>query len=88
MAKKYWLEDPIQDRIMQVVVQVARELYITKDRLQVIERLIDERGVISRADIESYEASAEDDDEFAATRDEFIANILAPLTRDDAADQG
>lgn len=82
VTKQHWLGDPMLDRVMQVVVELAKELYVTRDRLQVIERLLDERGAISRTDIESWDAGADDDEEMRRARDEFVAKILAPVVSD------
>lgn len=84
VTKRHWLGDPMLDTVMQVVVEMAKELYVTRDRLQVIERLLDERGAISRADIESWDAGADDDEEVRRARDDFIAKILAPVVSDQA----
>ena len=82
MKQEQWLGDPMLDKVMQVVVEVAGELYVTRDRLQIVERLLDERGAVSRADIESCALGTQDDAEIRRARDQFIAKILKPLVSD------
>ena len=82
MKQEQWLGDPMLDKVMQVVVEVAGELYVTRDRLQIVERLLDELGAVSRADIESCALGTQDDEEIRRARDQFIAKILKPLVSD------
>lgn len=81
MSKKSWLGDPILDKMFQVVIRLAGELYVTKDRLTTLETIIEEKGLIDLSEIENYSKNAENNEKINEQRDEFIANLLEPLTK-------
>ena len=81
MSKKSWLGDPILDKMFQVVIRLAGELYVTKDRLTTLETIIEEKGLLDLSEIEAYSQNAENNEILNEQRDEFIANLLEPLTK-------
>ena len=81
MSKKSWLGDPILDKMFQVVIRLASELYVTKDRLSTLESIIEEKGLLDISEIETYSKNAENNEKINEQRDEFIANLLEPLTK-------
>ena len=81
MSKKSWLGDPILDKMFQVVIRLASELYVTKDRLTTLETIIEEKGLLDSSEIETYSKNAENNEKINEQRDEFIANLLEPLTK-------
>ena len=81
MSKKSWLGDPILDKMFQVVIRLAGELYVTKDRLTTLESIIEEKGLLDLSEIETYSKNAENNEKINEQRDEFIANLLEPLTK-------
>ena len=83
MSKKSWLGDPILDKMFQVVIRLAGELYVTKDRLTTLESIIEEKGILDLSEIETYSQNAENNEKLSEQRDEFVANLLEPLTKID-----
>ena len=81
MSKKSWLGDPILDKMFQVVIRLAGELYVTKDRLTTLETIIEEKGLLDLSEIETYSKNAENNENINKQRDDFIANLLEPLTK-------
>ena len=80
MPKDYFLgNEPSVDRVMKVVVALARETYVLKDRLGIVERKLDEKGVVTRADLDDYKPTADDEKEILETRDVFVESILSPI---------
>jgi hypothetical protein len=71
------------DKLTQALLHVASELWATRDRQAVLERLLADGGAITPDLIEGYRP----DDALAATltteREAFIANILGYLAPDD-----
>ena len=82
--KDYYLDHPVIDKVMKVVVALARETYVMYDRLALIEKKLDQKGVLTRADLDDYRASPDDQKEIDKRRDAFIANILGPITKERA----
>ena len=83
MSKKSWLGDPILDKMFQVVIRLAGELYVTKDRLTTLETIIEEKGLLDLSEIETYSKNAENNEKISEQRDEFVASLLEPLTKFD-----
>ncbi|MBT4740068.1 MAG: hypothetical protein HN793_08635 [Rhodospirillaceae bacterium] len=80
MAKDYFLdEEPSVDRVMKVVVALARETYVLKDRLGIVERKLDEKGVLTRADLDDYKPTDDEEKEILETRDAFVESVLSPI---------
>lgn len=82
MAKDYFLDDPIVDKVMKVVMALAREAYVTRDRLALIEKKLDEKGVVYSADLDEFQPTDEEQAAINQRRDEFINSILEPLVAD------
>ena len=82
MAKDYFLDHPTIDKVMKVVVALARETYVTRDRLELIEKTLDEKGVVYRRDLDEYQPTDEEQAAINQRRDDFIDSILKPLTKD------
>ena len=82
MAKDYFLDHPTIDKVMKVVVALARETYVTRDRLALIEKTLDEKGVVYRRDLDEYQPTDEEQAAINQRRDDFIDSILKPLTKD------
>ena len=72
--------DPNVDRVLGVVMELAAEVYVLRDRLHTVERLLERTGSITRADLDAYEPSADERAQRLAERDALIARILAPMT--------
>ena len=74
--------DPNVDRVLGVVMELAAEVYVLRDRLRTVELLLDQKGCLSRADLEAYELTAEERAARLAERDAFVATLLAPMTHE------
>jgi predicted nucleic acid-binding Zn-ribbon protein len=82
MAKKatgkrpVYFENPETDKLLAMVLALAEEVSVLRDRLDTIERLAQAKGLLSQAEIDAYQP-----DEAAATereqqREAYIARIL------------
>lgn len=74
------VEELSPDKTIAVVLRLAMELSVLRDRLGMYEDLLADNGVISAADVESYQASAETTENLAAARNKLIQNILSDLS--------
>jgi hypothetical protein len=84
MSTERFLGDPVLDRMMKVLLSLSQEVYVLRDRLGVVESLLEQRRVISRADLEGHVPGPQDQSRILAERDAYIERVLSPLT--DAAD--
>ena len=46
--------DPMIDHLVAMVATMATELSVTRERADTVERLLEEKGLVSRQDIESF----------------------------------
>lgn len=71
------------DDLARMLTEVASELWILKDRNMVLEKLLDEAGVLTPASIDAYVPDSATAAQIAAERSAFTARILgAVLTND------
>jgi hypothetical protein len=72
--------DPNVDRVLGAVLELAAEVYILRDRLQTIERVLEQSATLTRAGLVQYQPTEAERAERLAARDALIARILAPMT--------
>ncbi|MBI1392775.1 MAG: hypothetical protein GC152_08550 [Alphaproteobacteria bacterium] len=80
--RPYFLEDPDVERLMTIVMAVAQEVSVLRERLDTVERLLEEKGAVTRADIEAYAPDKAAADERGRWTQEFIARILRILQQE------
>ena len=83
MAKDYFLDHPSIDKVMKVVMALAQETYVNRDRLALVEKILDDQGVLRREDLDRYEPNDDEQRAIEALRDDFVASILRPIVEDD-----
>ncbi|MDE0800251.1 MAG: hypothetical protein OSB02_05870 [Rhodospirillaceae bacterium] len=52
--RSVFFDDPAIDQIMTFILELSAEVSVVYDRMDTVERLLDEKGTISRDDIEAY----------------------------------
>lgn len=80
MADLTFFPDPSVDRLLGVVMELASELYVLRDRLRTIEQVLEQKGVLTADDLAGYTPSSEERAARLADRDALIARITAPMT--------
>ncbi|MGH8248902.1 MAG: hypothetical protein ACREUU_21040 [Gammaproteobacteria bacterium] len=73
--RPYFFEDPSVDKLLTMLMALAGEVSVMRDRLDTVERLAQERGLFKQKDIESYQPSDEVLAARAARREEFLSEI-------------
>jgi hypothetical protein len=74
--KKHQFEDPAMDILLGIVVSLGNEVYALRDRLRIIEMMLEAKGTISRADVEAYKPTPEEAEEIRKDNDAFIARLF------------
>ena len=69
-------DDPAIDTLLGIVLSLGGEVYALRDRMRVIEKLLEAKGSISRADIEAYKPTPEEEEEIRKDRDAFMARFF------------
>lgn len=70
-----FFEDEALDRAFGVVMALATEVYVLRDRLGALERLLEGQGVVERAALDA-EPSDEERAAGKGERDAFIAGLM------------
>jgi hypothetical protein len=68
--------DPAIDTLVGVVVSLVGEVSVLRDRVETLERALEERGVITRAAVEERQWSPEETAERAASRAAYLERVL------------
>jgi hypothetical protein len=74
--RPYFLKDPDVERVMAITMAVAGELAVMRERMDTIERLLEQKGSISRADIEGFTPTKAQAAERGLWNQEYLARIL------------
>ena len=74
--RPWYFQDPAVERVLSITMAVAAELSVCRDRLDTLERLLQDKGVLTRAEIEAYVHDADAEAQRAARQREYIARIL------------
>lgn len=74
--RPYFFEDPSVDRVIAMVMGLAGEVAVLHDRLDTLERLVEQQGGVKRAAIDAYKPSAAVAAERAAWREGFLSEVL------------
>jgi len=88
MANTYLSHDNVDD-LGRMVTALLTELWITRDRVAVLERILEEKGVLAPGAVNDYIPSPEFETELEKLRDRMAGNVIgAPLAaRERSVDQ-
>lgn len=75
-ARPHFFDDPDIDRMVAMLMGLAGEVSVLRDRLDTLERLLEARGGPGPDDIESYIPSEAVAAERARQRAQFLAEVL------------
>ncbi|GAA4823846.1 hypothetical protein GCM10023232_21980 [Sphingosinicella ginsenosidimutans] len=71
-----FFDDPAIDQMMTFMLELMSEVTALRERTDTIERLLDERGFVARADIEAYRPDAAGEAERSAWAQAFIQRVM------------
>ncbi len=80
--KPAYFADPATDKLLQMVITLAGELSVVRDRLDLVERLATEAGAFDRSHLETMRLTEADTNERDANRADFVARVLRVLDQD------
>jgi len=75
-GKRPYFFNPETERVLAIAMTLAQELAVTRARLDSLERLLERKGALNRAEIESFEPTAADAGERGLWTQEYIARVL------------
>jgi len=62
--------------MLSIVLSLGAEVYALRDRMRIIEKMLEAKGTISRADIEAYKPTPEEEEEIRKDNDAFMARLF------------
>ena len=71
------------DQLLAIVVALMGEVSVLRDRLDTLERLVEEKGLISLQEIDSYEPNEQVAQARSQWREEYIARVLRALQEEE-----
>ena len=74
-----YLDENATDHLLSMVMVLAEELAVTKERADTLERLLEAQGVVTRDQIESYVPETDIGTERQLKHSEFISRLLRSL---------
>ena len=80
--RPFFLKDPDVERVLAVTMALVQEVSVMRERLDTVERVLEEKGSLTRADIEAYTPSKKIAGERGAWTQEYLARILRIYQQD------
>lgn len=71
-----FFDDPAVDRLYSLVLALAAEVSVLRDRNDTLERLLEKGGAISREDIESFVPGKQEAEERGLSTKAYMARIM------------
>jgi len=71
-----FFNDPAIDQMMTFIIELSAEVSVLYDRVDTVERLLESKGTVSRADIENYRAPEAVEAERANRRDGYLKRVF------------
>ena len=71
-----YFEDPALDRLLSLTMALVGEVSVLRERMDTIERLLDAKGTLNRADIESYQPDRAAGEERGIATKAYIARVM------------
>lgn len=76
-----FFQDPTIDHLVAAVLELGAELWVQRERLRVVEKLLARHGVVTAEMIEQYQPTAEESEQARAERDAFIGRVYGAFAR-------
>lgn len=80
--RPYFLDARDSERLLTIVMALAQEVSVLRERMDTIERLLEKKKTISRKDIETFAPTKAEAAERGAWTQEFLARILRTLQQE------
>ncbi|MCG5061412.1 MAG: hypothetical protein KA714_26460 [Limnoraphis sp. WC205] len=74
-----YLNDPQEDKMLAIIMALAGEVSVLRERLDTVERLLETKGILSTVDIENHQPDERISEQREQWRIEYIARILRIL---------
>ncbi|OFA29878.1 hypothetical protein BAE46_13410 [Glaciecola punicea] len=86
--RPYFLENKQTEQVMSIAMALSMELTVTRERVGTLECLLEEKGVLTRTEINSYQPNKQEVAKRSSDTQVFLARILRVLQQDREEMQG
>ena len=80
--RRQFLDDPAVERVMSIAMSVAAELAVARERIDTLERLLAQKGILSAAEIEAFQPDAKAQTDRNDWGRNYIARVLRVVDQD------
>lgn len=77
-----FLADADTERLLNIVLPLIQEVAVMRERLDTVERLLERKDVITRADIEAFAPTKAEADQRGAWMQEYLARIFRTIQQE------
>ena len=74
--RPYFFRDPDVERVLSIAMAIAMEHAVTRQRLDALERLVEAKGLATRAELDAFVPGPEAEAERTRWMKEYIARVL------------
>ena len=74
--RPYFFDDPDVERVLNITMAVAGELAVARERIDTLERLLEQKNVLAANDVEDYEPDEQVMQSRMKWHKDYIARIL------------
>jgi hypothetical protein len=75
-GKRPYFLNPEVERVMAIAMAIAQELAVARARVDTLERLLERKGLMTRAEIDAFEPTPEEARQRGLWTQEYIARVL------------
>lgn len=76
-----YLGNPAVDSLATMVMELAAEVWASRDRIRILELQLSRRGQLDSAEIDAYQPTEEERQQLRKERDEFVARLFKHTSR-------
>ena len=80
--RPHFFDDPAIDQMLTFFLELTTEVSVIRDRLNTVEHLLEEKGTISRKDIEDYRPSEIIEKDRLVQRQAFLKRVFRMHSQD------
>ena len=77
--EQQFFPDPAVDRLMGIVFNLASELQVMRERVQVLELLLTRYGALQAGEIDAFSGTPAEEAAIAKDRREYVEHVLEPV---------
>jgi hypothetical protein len=81
-----YLGDPVSSKLFDMVLQLAADFHVVSHRLRIIQLALQEKGVLTDAELQTFVPNDEQSLELDAGREARLGRILRIITEDAVAE--